>query len=114
MSLTDSRLVFVEAQFPFQVSPCKLCDKPNDTGTGSLLLMSSNQCHTVIFTYTLHLPEGQTSEAWEPPEKECSSQNREALEDRVLSVGIWRVKVLWYIGLCYIATNCNVVAKDKL
>jgi hypothetical protein len=53
-------------------------------------------------------------EAWEPSEKQCCSQNLGTLEVTVLSVGIWTVKVLWYIGLRYTATNCKVAAKDKL
>ena len=39
------------------------------------LSVSFHQCSTLIFIYTLVLPEGQTGETWEPPKKQCSYGN---------------------------------------
>jgi hypothetical protein len=41
---------------------------------------------TLIFTYTLLLPEGQRDEAWKPPKKRSCFGNREVLDRDVLSL----------------------------
>jgi hypothetical protein len=47
---------------------------------GFPLSVPFHQCSIVIFIYTLLLPEGQTSEAWEPAKKQCTSGNRGVLD----------------------------------
>lgn len=56
--LTDSRLVIVEAQVPFQDNPCTICDKQSDNGTVYFLLIFLQQSQSLIVTYMLLLPVG--------------------------------------------------------
>jgi hypothetical protein len=50
---------------------------------GFPLSVSFHQCSTLIFTYMLPLPEGQTAEAWEPSKKQCWFWNRGALDREI-------------------------------
>jgi hypothetical protein len=76
-----------------KVSPCEVCGGRNGTVTGfslSILVfpmyMSYHQCSALIYIYTLLLPAGHRSKAWEPSKKQFSFGNPGTLDRKVLSV----------------------------
>jgi hypothetical protein len=50
------------------------------------LSVTMHEPSTFIFMYMLLLPEGQSTDAWEPSKKQCSFGNRETLDRKVLSL----------------------------
>jgi hypothetical protein len=62
----------------------------------------------------LLLPKGQMGEAWEPPKKEVSLENRVALDRRVLPLSPYRVSGVkrFQCGLNYL--HCNLHGPVKI
>jgi hypothetical protein len=64
-----------------QVTPCEICGGQSGTGTSLLRLLRFSLSisfiqYSLIFIYTLVVPERQKCEAWEPSKKQCSFADR--------------------------------------
>jgi hypothetical protein len=80
----------LEVHLRSQVSPLEICDGQSGIRSGLSpsisvfpLPISFHKCSILIFIYILHVPKGQSGDAWEPSEKHCSSGNRRALDTKV-------------------------------
>ena len=95
------RILTAETQVRSQANQCVTCggqqchwDRCNSDYFGFPLSLPFHKRSTLIFTYTLLLPEGQEGKAWEPSKKLCSIGNREHwLKKRLyfLNCGHWTI-----------------------